>query len=76
MTKRYIGFNDLTGGDCGIYEYSERYEDGIEDVIMREVRMRGGLMSMMKPADLDDPQWEGYSLVVITIGPVEDEGGE
>jgi hypothetical protein len=76
MTKRYIGFNDLTGGDCGIYEYSERYEDGIEDVLLREIRMRGGLMSMMEPAEGGDPKWEGYSRVVITIGPEEDEGGE
>jgi len=76
MSKRYIGFNSETGGEWGEYEYSGGYEDGIEDVLLREIRMRGGLLAMMKPADLDDPKWEGFSRVVITIGPEEDEGGE
>jgi hypothetical protein len=76
MTKRYIGFNDTTGGEWDEYEYSGGYEDGIEDVLLREIRMRGGLLAMMKPADLDDPKWEGFSRVVITIGPEEDEEGD
>ena len=73
--KRYIGFNDVTGGEWGEYEYSERYEDGIEDVLLREIRMRGGLLAMMKPVE-PSSHWEGYSRVVITIGPVEDEEGD
>lgn len=73
--KRYIGFNDLTGNDCREYEYSSDYEDGIEDVLLREIRMRGGLLSLMEPVE-GDPQFTGYSRVVITIGPVEDEEDE
>ena len=70
--KRYIGFNDLTGNDCREYEYSSDYEDGIEDVLLREIRRRGGLLSLMQPVEGS----EGFSRMVITIGPVEDDGGE
>ena len=77
MTKRYIGFNDATGGEWGEYEYSGGYEDGIEDVLLREIRMRGGLLALMKPVEGGAYTGEGFSRVVITIGPEEeDEGGE
>ena len=72
MPKRYIGFNDLTGDDCRYYEYSGDYEDDIEDVLLREIRKRGGLMSLMQP----DKSRNGLSRAVITVGPEEDEGDE
>ena len=70
MIKRYIGFYDITGGEWGEYEYSDGYEDGIEDVLLREIRKRGGLMSLMEPVE-PSSHWVGYSRVVITIGPEE-----
>jgi hypothetical protein len=39
MSERYIGFNDNVGNDCGLFSYTDTYEDGIEDVLMREIRM-------------------------------------
>ena len=67
--ERYIGFNDNIGNDCNHYVYTDGYEDGIEDVLMREIRSRGGLVSMMEPCT--DPGFEGHTRVVITLGPVE-----
>ena len=72
IRKRYIGFNDNIGNDCNHYVYTDGYEDGIEDVLMREIQSRGGLVSMMQPCT-GDPQFEGHFRVVITLGPIEEE---
>ena len=68
IRERYIGFNDNIGNDCNHYAYTDGYEDCIEDVLMREIRNRGGLVSMMEPCT--EPGFEGHSRVVITLGPI------
>ena len=67
--KRYIGFNDTTTNDGNEYEYSGDYENSIEDVLVREIRSRGGLLSLMQPIEGD----AGHIRLVITLGPDQDE---
>lgn len=78
MGERYLGFNDNIGNDCDLYTFTDAYEDGLEDVLMREIRSRGGLLAMMEPCT--EPDLEGHFRVVITLGPEEEpedeEGGE
>lgn len=71
MSERYIQFQEndqaFYGVDEGVYEQS------LEDVIIRELRSRGGVTALLEP--MTKPGWEGYRKLVIIVGP-EDTGEE
>ena len=69
MTKRYIGFNDITGGEWGEYEYSDGYEDGIEDVLLcaeRDVRQVEGCDLGNSPSEYTEEVVKDRLLVLAT----------
>ena len=70
MAERYIGINDRTTNDAKTYTYTGKYEDTLEDCLMKLIRSRGGLLAMMEPCT--DEQFTGFKQVLITVG-CEDE---
>ena len=72
--KRSIGINDLSSDNlievCVIEEGT--YGKSLEEVITACVRSAGGLANLLEPIEDAGPFWEGYSRVVITVGPPEE----
>jgi|SaaInlV_100m_DNA_2_1039680.scaffolds.fasta_scaffold41335_2 hypothetical protein len=66
----YIGFNDLSCADADLYEVDEgTYEKKLEDILIEQIRLRGGVTALLQPIEGDDPNWAGYRRMMITVGP-------
>jgi hypothetical protein len=72
-TRYYIGINDLTNdGNIKFLDVEEgTYGMSLEEVIEAQVRSHGGLANLLQPVEGNDPSWEGYRRVTITVGPPE-----